>query len=78
MDEHDYSEMSSEDYNRLYTEIHGRLTDEEKRFWAKTAALNIETSVRRAERAESEARRWLSTAIFFGVVSILTSLLWSL
>ncbi len=77
MDEHDHSEMSSDEYNRLYLEIHGRLTDEEHRFWAKTAALNIQSSVHRAERAERDALRWRRLAVLYAALSVVFVLLWS-
>ncbi len=68
-------EMSREEYSRLWGEIHGRLTDEEKRFWARTAALNIESTVRRAERAEAHARWCKRVADILIVVNLLLGVL---
>ena len=70
--------MKAEEYNRLWPIIHGRLSEEEKMFWAETAALNIKTTEMRAQRAEMRAQRlelrkvmWRRLAILFGAFGLI-------
>ena len=70
--------MKAEEYNRLWPIIHGRLSEEEKMFWAETAALNIKTTEMRAQRAELWARRlelrkvmWRRLAILLGTIVLI-------
>ena len=62
--------MTDAEYNRLYPIIHGRLSEEEQMFWAKTAALNCDFANRRAQRWKRLAQLWgaLSLVMVFVLV----------
>ncbi len=67
--------LTDAEYNRLWPIVNGRLSAEEKAFWAKTAALNIDGSERRARRAEGQTASWKRLAYFFGVVSLVLAVI---
>jgi len=65
-----YEELTEDEFNRMWPVIHGNLSSKEKMFWAKTAALNIEVSERRAALEEGHKQAWRVLAYFFGLVSL--------